>query len=92
MLGINLSLSLDSLLTLTLGKPFYDLSLVALSIVIAIFTAYMAFLMEHYAEPMLNQKVRYVLLGLSGLVMGVGSRSRSHCPNFSAINHPTGGR
>ncbi|MEB3160588.1 MAG: response regulator, partial [Synechocystis sp.] len=72
MLGISPFLSFTSLLTLAQGVPFYDLSLVALSIGIAIFTAYMAFLMEHYAEPMLNPKVRYVLLGLSGLVMGVG--------------------
>ncbi|MGA1622654.1 MAG: response regulator, partial [Synechocystis sp.] len=55
-----------------LGDPSYDLSLVTLSIVMAIFTAYMAFLMEHYAEPMQNQKLRFILLSLSGLVMGVG--------------------
>lgn len=54
------------------ASQFYDLPLVVLSVAIAIFTAYMALLMENYAEPMANPKVRYVLLALSGLVLGVG--------------------
>ncbi|MGL4377987.1 MAG: response regulator [Microcoleaceae cyanobacterium] len=50
----------------------YQPGLVVLSIAIAIFTSYMAFLMGQFAEPVTSKGVRNTLLSLSGLAMGVG--------------------
>jgi two-component system sensor histidine kinase/response regulator len=50
----------------------YHSGLVILSIAIAIFTAYTAFLMGQFAEPVTSKQIRYALLSLSGLAMGVG--------------------
>ncbi len=50
----------------------YQPGLVMLSIAIAIFTAYTAFLMEQFAEPVASRRVRRALISLSGVTMGVG--------------------
>ncbi|BFM39244.1 response regulator [Synechocystis sp. LKSZ1] len=50
----------------------YDPTLVLLSIAIAIFTSYMAFLMAQSAESVPSRGLRTILLGFSGAVMGVG--------------------
>jgi two-component system sensor histidine kinase/response regulator len=50
----------------------YHPGLVLLSIAIAIFTSYTAFLMGQFAEPVTSKQIRYALLSLSGLAMGVG--------------------
>ncbi len=50
----------------------YHPGLVILSIAIAIFTSYTAFLMGQFAEPVTSKQIRYALLSLSGLAMGVG--------------------
>lgn len=50
----------------------YQPFLVVLSISIAIFTSYMAFLMGQFAEQVASQRVRQTLLSLSGLALGVG--------------------
>lgn len=55
-----------------LYQGHYQGGLVILSIAMAIFTSYMAFLMEQFAEPVTSKYVRYGLLSLSGLTMGVG--------------------
>jgi len=50
----------------------YHPGLVILSLAIAIFTSYTAFLMGQFAEPVTSKQIRYALLSLSGLAMGVG--------------------
>lgn len=50
----------------------YHPGLVGLSIAIAIFTAYTAFLMAQFAEPVTDRWLRHVLLGLGGLSLGIG--------------------
>ncbi|QQE64285.1 histidine kinase [Leptolyngbya sp. BL0902] len=50
----------------------YHPGLVGLSVAIAIFTAYTAFLMAQFAEPIQDRWLRHTLLGLSGIAMGVG--------------------
>jgi two-component system sensor histidine kinase/response regulator len=50
----------------------YHPGLVILSIAIAIFTSYTSFLMGQFAEPVTSKQIRYALLSLSGLAMGVG--------------------
>jgi two-component system, sensor histidine kinase and response regulator len=50
----------------------YQIALVILSVAIAIFSAYTAFLMGEFADSLINQKVRNLLLALSGSSMGVG--------------------
>ena len=50
----------------------YEPGLVILSVVIAIFSAYMAFLMAQFAESVKVQRLRRVLFVLSGTAMGVG--------------------
>ncbi|MEB3290245.1 MAG: response regulator [Leptolyngbya sp.] len=50
----------------------YHPSLVALSIAIAIFTAYAGFLMAQFAEPVQDRWLRHTLLTLSGVSLGVG--------------------
>jgi two-component system sensor histidine kinase/response regulator len=50
----------------------YQPFLVILSIAIAIFTSYMAFLMGQFAEQVPSKQVRDTLLSLSGLALGVG--------------------
>ncbi|MBD2189139.1 MHYT domain-containing protein [Pseudanabaena mucicola] len=57
---------------ISLYEGEYNFGLVLLSIAIAIFTAYMAFLMGQFAEPITSKKLRSLLLSLSGLAMGVG--------------------
>jgi len=58
--------------SLTTHLGHYHPGLVALSIAIAIFTAYTAFLMAQFAEPVTDRWLRHTLLGLSGLSLGVG--------------------
>ncbi|MGI0481857.1 response regulator [Geminocystis sp. CENA526] len=50
----------------------YQIGLVILSVAIAVFSAYTAFLMGEFAESLTNQKVSNILLSLSGTSMGVG--------------------
>ncbi len=50
----------------------YQIGLVLLSVAIAIFTAYMAFLMGQFAESVNQKRIRFILLSLSGVAMGVG--------------------
>ncbi|MFM7576503.1 MAG: MHYT domain-containing protein, partial [Microcystaceae cyanobacterium] len=50
----------------------YEPGLVILSVAIAIFSAYMAFLMAQFAESVKTQRLRRILLTLSGTAMGVG--------------------
>jgi two-component system sensor histidine kinase/response regulator len=50
----------------------YQIGLVLLSVAIAIFTAYMAFLMAQFAESVSKKRIRFILLSLSGIAMGVG--------------------
>ncbi len=50
----------------------YHPGLVILSIAIAIFTSYTAFLMGQFSEPVTSKQIRFALLSLSGLAMGVG--------------------
>jgi hypothetical protein len=45
----------------------YHPGLVILSLAIAIFTSYTAFLMGQFAEPVTSKQIRYALLSLSGL-------------------------
>ena len=58
--------------SLTTHLGHYHPGLVALSIAIAIFTAYTAFLMAQFAEPVTDRWLRHTLLGLSGLSLGIG--------------------
>lgn len=50
----------------------YQIALVLLSVAIAIFTSYMAFLMGQFAESVSKKRIRFILLSLSGTAMGVG--------------------
>ncbi|BBC23868.1 response regulator [Pseudanabaena sp. ABRG5-3] len=70
-------------------KGEYNLGLVLLSIAIAIFTSYMAFLMGQFAEPVTSKKLRSLLLSLSGLAMGVGIWSM-HFIGMLGFNLPCG--
>ncbi len=54
------------------SQGVYQPSLVMLSVVIAIFSAYMAFLMAQFAESVKVQRLRRTLFILSGSAMGVG--------------------
>ena len=50
----------------------YEPGLVVLSVAIAIFSAYMAFLMAQFADSVKPDRLRGILLTLSGAAMGVG--------------------